>query len=198
MNVNNEEFSANGRLFVLTIRSNKGLTLSPTGLLVLERNYLEVFPYDNWSSHELPNFEEGEQFMPTVCELREGETTRPHLLTEADLVGLMDKNGIGEPTHCLDTFSHHVVYLGTDATIAQHIDTIMKREYVIERLEGNTKYLVPSTLGIGLVHGYNQIGLERSLSKPQLRREVRTAPKSELPRSLHFRLKGAWFKSATA
>jgi DNA topoisomerase III len=42
----------------------------------------------------------------------------------------------------------------------------------MERLEGNTKYLVPSTLGIGLVHGYNQIGLERSLSKPQLRREV--------------------------
>jgi DNA topoisomerase-3 len=61
---------------------------------------------------------------------------------------------------------------GTDATIAQHINTIVEREYVMERLEGNTKYLVPSTLGIGLVHGYNQIGLERSLSKPQLRREV--------------------------
>jgi DNA topoisomerase-3 len=61
---------------------------------------------------------------------------------------------------------------GTDATIAQHINTIVEREYVMERLEGNTKYLIPSTLGIGLVHGYNQIGLERSLSKPQLRREV--------------------------
>jgi DNA topoisomerase III len=61
---------------------------------------------------------------------------------------------------------------GTDATIAQHINTIVEREYVMEHLEGNTKYLVPSTLGIGLVHGYNQIGLERSLSKPQLRREV--------------------------
>lgn len=33
-------------------------------------------------------------------------------------------------------------------------------------------YLVPSTLGIGLIEGYNDIGYERSLSKPQLRREV--------------------------
>ncbi|KIM21746.1 hypothetical protein M408DRAFT_12433 [Serendipita vermifera MAFF 305830] len=146
VNVNNEEFSANALLTAV---------LLIIGLLVLERNYLEVFPYDNWTSHELPNFEEGEEFMPSVCELREGQTTRPNLLTEADLVGLMDKNGIG-----------------TDATIAQHIHTIVQREYVMEKLEGSTKYLVPSTLGVGLVHGYNQIGLEKSLSKPQLRREV--------------------------
>jgi DNA topoisomerase-3 len=66
------------------------------GLLVLRRNYLEVFPYDNWTSHELPPFEEGEEFMPSICELRDGETKRPSLLTEADLVGLMDKNGIGK------------------------------------------------------------------------------------------------------
>jgi DNA topoisomerase III len=93
--------------------------------------------------------------MPSVCELRDGETTSPSYLTEADLVTLMDKNGIG-----------------TDATIAQHIQTIIDRDYVIERMEGATKYLIPSKLGIGLVEGYNQIGFERSLSKPQLRREV--------------------------
>lgn len=38
---------------------------------------------------------EGEEFIPSVCELKEGQTTRPNHLTEADLVGLMDKNGIG-------------------------------------------------------------------------------------------------------
>ena len=42
----------------------------------------------------------------------------------------------------------------------------------MERLQGGTKYLVPSTLGIGLVEGYNKIGFDKSLSKPQLRREV--------------------------
>ncbi|PVG02713.1 prokaryotic type I DNA topoisomerase [Serendipita vermifera] len=145
---------AEGFQTTITVTVN-GEEFSANGLLVLQRNYLEVFPYDNWTSHELPPFEEGEEFMPSICELREGTTSKPSLLTEADLVGLMDKNGIG-----------------TDATIAQHIHTIVEREYVMERMEGSTKYLVPSTLGVGLVHGYNQIGLEKSLSKPQLRRET--------------------------
>ena len=126
------------------------------GLIILERNYLDVYPYDKWQGKELPNFEEGATFVPSVCELRDGTTSKPSLLTEADLVGIMDKNGIG-----------------TDATIAQHIDTIINREYVIPRMDGSVKYLVPSTLGIGLVKGYNDIGFDRSLSKPQLRREVR-------------------------
>lgn len=34
------------------------------------------------------------------------------------------------------------------------------------------KYLLPSTLGVGLVEGFNAIGFDRSLSKPHLRREV--------------------------
>lgn len=46
----------------------------------------------------------------------------------------------------------------------------------MERNEGRTKYLVPSTLGIGLVEGYNKIGFDKSLSKPQLRREVIASP----------------------
>ncbi|CAE6452593.1 unnamed protein product, partial [Rhizoctonia solani] len=126
-----------------------------TGLIVLERNYLEVYKYDKWTGKHLPDFQEGQEFMPSVCELRDGETTSPSLLTEADLVTLMDKNGIG-----------------TDATIAQHIQTIIDRQYVISRQEGSTKYLVPSTLGIGLIEGYNRIGFDKSLSKPLLRRET--------------------------
>ena len=64
---------------------------------------------------------------------------------------------------------------GTDATIAQHIQTIIDRKYVMERTQGATKYLVPSTLGIGLVEGYNDIGFDRSLSRPEMRREVSTS-----------------------
>ncbi|KAL0956762.1 hypothetical protein HGRIS_002881 [Hohenbuehelia grisea] len=126
-----------------------------TGLIVHERNYLDVYPYDKWTGNVLPDFQEGEEYQPTTCEVRDGQTSCPSLLTEADLVTLMDKNGIG-----------------TDATIAQHIQTIVDREYVIERFEGQTKYLVPSTLGIGLIEGYNQIGFDKSLSKPHLRRET--------------------------
>ena len=63
--------------------------------------------------------------------------------------------------------------IGTDATIAQHIETIVTRDYVLERMEGAIKYLVPTTLGIGLIEGYNELGLPKSVSKPSLRREVR-------------------------
>lgn len=77
------------------------------------------------------------------------------------------------PSHLEASSTLYFVRIGTDATIAQHIQTIVDRGYVLERMEGSTKYLVPSTLGIGLVEGYNEIGFDRSLSKPQLRREVR-------------------------
>jgi DNA topoisomerase-3 len=63
--------------------------------VILERNYLEVYVYDKWSGMLLPDFQIGEKFMPTSCDLKEGTTTRPNLLTEADLVALMDRNGIG-------------------------------------------------------------------------------------------------------
>ncbi|KAJ7594504.1 DNA topoisomerase [Mycena floridula] len=132
-----------------------GEDFSANGLVVLERNYLDVYPYDKWDGNQIPEFQEQSVFQPSVCELREGQTTKPKLLTEADLVTLMDKNGIG-----------------TDATIAQHIQTVVDRDYVVETMEGNTKYLAPSTLGIGLIEGYDQLGLEKSFSKPFLRRET--------------------------
>lgn len=72
------------------------LRAEEVGLVVLQRNYLEVYPYDKWASTAVPDFSQGEQFLPSVCELKEGQTSRPSLLTEADLVGLMDKNGIGQ------------------------------------------------------------------------------------------------------
>ena len=78
------------------------------------------------------------------------------------------------------------LFLGTDATIAQHIQTIIDRDYVIERMVGGVKYLVPSTLGIGLIEGYNRIGLAKNVSKPQLRREVGTHRNPHLPLNLFF------------
>ncbi|GAC93441.1 hypothetical protein PHSY_001006 [Pseudozyma hubeiensis SY62] len=126
-----------------------------SGLVILQRNYLEVFTYDKWEGNLLPPFVRGETFRPTRFEMKEGATSPPKLLTEADLVNLMDKNGIG-----------------TDATIAEHIAKVVERRYVMQVKEGKTTYLVPSTLGIGLVEGYNQLNLEKSLSKPLLRRET--------------------------
>ncbi|PKS06825.1 hypothetical protein jhhlp_006901 [Lomentospora prolificans] len=91
-----------------------GETFSAHGVIVLERNYLDVFVYEKWnSSAELPKFAVGEQFQPTEAMMAEGQTSRPNYLTEADLIALMDANGIG-----------------TDATMAEHIQKIQDRQYV--------------------------------------------------------------------
>lgn len=119
------------------------------GLVILEKNYLEVYVYEKWSGKEINNYSQGETFTPSTLELAEGNTSPPKLLTESDLIALMDKHGIG-----------------TDATHAEHIEKIKSREYV--GLHEDT-YFVPGILGMGLVEGYNNIGLEVSLAKPILR-----------------------------
>ncbi|KAK9765124.1 DNA topoisomerase, variant 3 [Basidiobolus ranarum] len=121
------------------------------GLMIIARNYLEVYPYDRWSGNTIPVFSEGEQFMPDSLEMSEGKTSPPSLLTEADLISVMDKNGIG-----------------TDATIHEHIKKVLDRGYAFKE----ENFFVPSTLGIALVEGYDMIDFEMSLSKPFLRREM--------------------------
>ncbi|KAF9173010.1 DNA topoisomerase [Mortierella sp. AD010] len=130
-------------------------TFKATGLIIKERNYLDVYPYDKWTGAVLPNFVEGEEFIPTEFSMKSGATSPPTLLTESQLISLMDKNGIG-----------------TDATIAEHIKTITKREYVVRSKRDKEYVFTPSTLGISLVEGYDNIGLEMSLSKPFLRSQL--------------------------
>ncbi|CAO1358137.1 unnamed protein product [Diamesa tonsa] len=118
-----------------------------TGLVIYERNYLDVYIYDRWSGKEIHNYERGNTFVPTELALHEGSTSAPHMLTEADLISLMEKHGIG-----------------TDATHAEHINTIKERGYIGET-EG--RFLVPGTLGMGLVEGYELMNLH--LAEPHLR-----------------------------
>lgn len=73
-----------------------GSRFSLAGLVIRERNYLDVYTYDKWNGNHLPEFQVNERFQPDELDLREGRTTQPSLLTEADLVSLMDKNGIGK------------------------------------------------------------------------------------------------------
>ncbi|XP_036749887.2 DNA topoisomerase 3-alpha isoform X5 [Manis pentadactyla] len=120
------------------------------GLLILARNYLDVYPYDHWSDKTLPVYERGSCFQPSTVEMVDGETSPPQLLTEADLIALMEKHGIG-----------------TDATHAEHIETIKARMYV--GLTPDKRFL-PGHLGMGLVEGYDSMGYE--MSKPDLRAEL--------------------------
>ena len=169
-------------------------TFFANGLIVLERNYLDVYPYEKWtSSQPLPRFALHETFEPTEANITEGETTAPGYLTEPELISLMDANGIG-----------------TDATMAEHISKIKERQYVMTQSRtgtqtgstnarsgrggrggrghagggrggsaagggssgGSVQQFIPTTLGVALIEGYDGIGLETSLGKPFLRKEM--------------------------
>ena len=52
---------------------------------------------------------------------------------------------------------------GTDATHAEHIETIKEREYV----NFTNNRFIPGEIGLGLVEGYDSMGYE--MSKPNLR-----------------------------
>jgi DNA topoisomerase-3 len=65
-------------------------------LIITDRGYLEVYPYDRWSDKELRHYDQGDEFVPSEIDIHEGSTTAPPLLTEADLIALMEKHGIGE------------------------------------------------------------------------------------------------------
>jgi len=163
------------------------------GLIVLEKNHLDVYPYEKWtSSQPLPRFNLQETFEPTEANITEGETSPPGYLSEPELISLMDANGIG-----------------TDATMAEHIAKIKEREYVVTQPRaggaqtnetttrggrggrggrdrgrggnnvttrggggGSVQQFIPTTLGVALIVGYDSIGLETSLGKPFLRKEM--------------------------
>lgn len=127
-------------------------TFVANGVRVIERNFLEIYSFQTWNSNEIPQFRLGERLVPSSLLFKVGRTTPPKLLTEADLIAMMDLNGIG-----------------TDATIHEHINKILEREYIFKRPNGG---LEPSSLGIALVEGYDSIGFDISLSKPFLRAKV--------------------------
>ena len=146
-----------------------GERFSASGLSIKERNYLEVYIYDKWSDKEILDYGQVRQFQPTNIEVVDGSTEAPRLLTEADLIALMDKHGIG-----------------TDATHAEHIETVKSREYVFT--EDRDK-LVPGKLAMALVEGeqilhlfflllyhftegYDAMGF--AMSKPDLRAGLET------------------------
>ncbi|CAI5716940.1 unnamed protein product [Peronospora destructor] len=126
----------------------KGESFTASGLMVEEQNYLDIYKYEKWNASAIPVYQQGDMFRPSTVVMLVGETNPPPLLSEADLIAKMDSNGIG-----------------TDATIAEHIKTILKREYAIK--VNNATLFKPTTLGLALVLSYEHMGLE--LAKPVLR-----------------------------
>ena len=130
-----------------TIRVKMGEEFFRTkGLIVEDKGYLEIYTFDYWSNSYVPNFSEGEVVVPYSLNMEKGITSPPNFLTEAELIGLMDKNGIG-----------------TDATIHEHIKHVQDRGYAKQY----GSIFKPTLLGTSLRYGYLGLGIE--IYKPYLR-----------------------------
>ena len=100
---------------------------------------------------EIPKLKKGEKLPLESVSVTTGKTSPPNYLSESDLLSLMEKNSIG-----------------TDSSMAVHINNISERNFVQLRDPG--RRLVPTKLGIVLINGYTAIDPE--LVTPKVRGDI--------------------------
>merc|ERR1719323_2882104 len=122
-----------------------------SGKKLIEPGFTAVMTWQALTSEEsMPHLQKGDTLPIKEAKLSERQTSPPDYLTESDLITLMEKHGIG-----------------TDASIPVHINNVCQRNYV--KVEAGRK-LIPTALGIVLVHGYLKI--DSDLVHPQMRSAV--------------------------
>ncbi|PRW60157.1 DNA topoisomerase 3-beta isoform X1 [Chlorella sorokiniana] len=125
-------------------------TFSTSGTTVVRPGFTAIMPWTAVQNAPLPPLQRGETIPIAEVELHQGKTSPPDYLTEAELIGLMEKHGIG-----------------TDASIPVHINNVCERNYVSIQ---SGRRCVPTELGITLIRGYQLIDPE--LCRPQVRAYV--------------------------
>ena len=122
-----------------------------TGKKVTDPGFTGVMTWQAIPAEEsIPQISQGDKLTVKEVRLVDRQTSPPGYLTESDLITLMEKHGVG-----------------TDASISVHINNICTRNYVT--IESGRR-LVPTSLGIVLVHGYLKI--DPDLVKPTMRSAV--------------------------
>jgi DNA topoisomerase III len=108
--------------------------------------------------------------------LRQLQTQPPGYLTESELIALMEKHGLfarlyhrvpRSPRRVNVCVCGSTAGIGTDASISTHIQNICLRNYVTV---GGGRTLVPTSLGVVLVHGYHLI--DSDLVLPRVRAAI--------------------------
>ncbi|CEG78805.1 Putative DNA topoisomerase [Rhizopus microsporus] len=121
------------------------------GSRVASLGFASVMHWMGRTDEYIPEFKKGDILDIESVSLSEGKTSPPDYLTESELIGLMEHHGIG-----------------TDASIPTHINNICQRNYV--QVSGASRRLIPTNLGIVLIHGYQKIDPELSL--PTMRSDM--------------------------
>uniref|UniRef100_A0A7C5YBN9 DNA topoisomerase n=1 Tax=Caldiarchaeum subterraneum TaxID=311458 RepID=A0A7C5YBN9_CALS0 len=125
------------------------LPLKAHGTRMISQGFYQAFGYFRPADNPIPVMNVGEKLTIVKLELKEDETKPPSRLTEADLLRLMEKNGIG-----------------TDATRATYPQLIIERKYAVK--EG--KYFKPTRLGMALIESLAKT--DPRLVTPETRRLV--------------------------
>ncbi|GMS83825.1 hypothetical protein PENTCL1PPCAC_6000, partial [Pristionchus entomophagus] len=123
------------------------------GRQLIDPGFTVAFPWAGVDEDErAPNVKKGQKLGLKSAVIDARETSPPGYLTESELITLMEKHGIG-----------------TDASIPVHINTICQRNYVTVE---TGRRLVPTRLGVCLIHGY--LAVDRELVLPTMRAELET------------------------
>lgn len=120
-----------------------------TGSVITQEGFFRIFDYFMPNDVPIPKLSPGDVLEVVKSELKEGKTKPPPRLTEAALLELMEKNGIG-----------------TDATRAEYPKIVVDRGYAVKR--GRSFY--PTELGMRLVDALSSV--DERLVTPDTRKFV--------------------------
>lgn len=128
-----------------------GERFKASGSQIVSPGWMEVqLGLEAEAQRAIPSYAEGDRVPVRALRLSEGLTSPPGYLTESELIGLMERHGIG-----------------TDASIATHINNIQTRNYVSL---GGGRTLTPTPLGVVLIHGLG--GVDGELVAPRVRANI--------------------------
>jgi len=125
------------------------LTLRSYGAQTVKTGFYEIYAYFRPKDDPIPRLRVGEKLRIVSISLHEGKTKPPNRLTEAELLKLMEENGIG-----------------TDATRATYPKLIIDRGYAVKE----RKVFKPTELGMKLIELLEDV--DERLVTPKTRRRV--------------------------
>ncbi len=94
----------------------------------------------------MPELKEGQELRPVMATVKEGKTTPPAHYTEGSLLAAMETAGAEDMPDDVERKG-----LGTPATRAGIIESLIKDSQVERKGNGKTKYLMPTALGKALI-----------------------------------------------